>query len=167
MPDVVTLTAERVRELLDYDPATGVFRWRVSLMGRGAKAGAIAGTSNGQGRRQIKIEQRIYIASRLAFLWMTGRWPYRFVDHINGDTANDRWANLRQATDAQNAANSRAKGTLGFKGVTWDKSRQRFVARIKVNYRTINLGRFETAEAAHAVYVKAAQRHFGEFARAA
>jgi AP2 domain len=97
---------------------------------------------------------------------MTGNWPSRFIDHVDGDPINDRWATLRPASDSQNSANSRAKGTSGFKGVTWDKDRRVFAARIKVDYRTINLGRFPTAEEAHAVYAKAAREHFGEFARA-
>jgi hypothetical protein len=135
----------------------------VTLRGRGAKKGAIAGATNGNGYRQIKIDQVLYPIGRLAVLYMTGRWPKQLVDHRNCIKADNRWSNLREATSSQNGANSLRKT----KGAVWDKSRGQYVARIRVNYRQIWLGRFDTAKAAHAAYVTAAKRYFGDFARSA
>lgn len=106
------------------------------------------------------------MASNLAWLWMTNKWPSRLIDHINNDPSDDRWANLRQADYSQNGANSKARqGKTTPKGVTFDKRAGLYAARIKVNYRTINLGLFNAPEEAHAAYVAAARRYFGKFAR--
>lgn len=90
------------------------------------------------------------------------------IDHTNGNPSDDRWSNLRQANYSTNGANSkrwRKKQKSTPKGVTFDKARGLYAARIKVNYKTINLGRFKTRRAAHAAYMVAARTHFGEFAR--
>jgi hypothetical protein len=97
---------------------------------------------------------------------MTGKWPRKLVDHRNCINSDDRWRNLRPANHSQNGANSHDRPSLvPLKGVTWDRNRNKYAARIRVNYRTINLGRFDQPEAAHAAYVAAADKHFGEFAR--
>lgn len=97
---------------------------------------------------------------------MTGRWPKVTVDHINCIKADDRWCNLREATHSQNGANQHdRKSRVPFKGVTWVSRDKNYQAAIRINYRTITLGRFDTPEAAHAAYRKAARKHFGEFAR--
>jgi hypothetical protein len=88
------LTANEVRHLLDYDPATGVFRWRVKP-GRRVAAGAETGCVSNYGYKVIGIKGRVYQASRLAWLYVTGEWPEHDVDHANGDTADNRWDNLR------------------------------------------------------------------------
>ena len=132
------------------------------------RAGAIAGTLTNRGYRQLKIEQRFYSAGPLAFIWMTGRWPTKVIDHANCIKDDNRWSNLRAATRSQNAANGHIRKNKlysNLKGVTWSKRDQMFRATIKVNYRLINLGRFDTQEKAHAAYVAAARRHFGSFAR--
>lgn len=160
------LTAKRLREVLDYDPRTGHFTWLVNLRGRGARVGRRAGTLTKKGRIQIRVDQETFPASRLAVLWMTGRWPRRLVDHRNRKRSDDRWCNLRDANHSQNGANSCDRaGAAPLKGVTWDRNREQYAAKIRVNYRTINLGRFDTPEAANAVYATAARKHFGEFAR--
>lgn len=87
------LTAKRLRELLKYDAATGNFRWRVDRRGT-ARAGGIAGTVI-DGRRRIRIDGEKHSATRLAFLYVLGRWPKGTVTHLAGDDANDAWRNLR------------------------------------------------------------------------
>lgn len=156
--------ADRLRELLDYDYESGQFTWRVDRRGRFARAGVVAGTlTKKDGRNQICVDGRIYLASRLAVLWMTGRWPARLVDHRNLTPADDSWKNLRDADHSQNGANSR--GRSGVKGVVFTKGA--YQANIRVKYKNIYLGRFSTSEAAHAAYVAAARQHFGDFARGA
>src|SRR6516164_9069354 len=91
------LTADRLRNVLKYAPATGIFRWKISASTR-APVGTIAGTRNGRGYRQIRIDGRPYSASRLAWLYMTGKWPNSENSYINGKPSDTRWANLRKAT---------------------------------------------------------------------
>lgn len=93
--------------------------------------------------------------------------PGQKVDHRNGDGLDNRRANLRFATTAQNAQNSigRSDRSGRFKGVMWEKERQKWVVRIKVDGVYRNLGRFDDDEEAAQVYNEAATEHFGEFAR--
>jgi hypothetical protein len=167
MPD---LTQARLRELLTYDPATGIF---TRCVGRGGvRAGSVAGCvwekgANGPYLR-ISIDGRQYSAHRLAFLWITGEFPPDDVDHIDGDGLNNRLGNLRAATRTQNLANRRRhkNNTSGFKGVSFHKRERRFRAKIQVGGKTQNLGSFDTAESAHAAYCAAAEKTHGAFARA-
>jgi len=97
---------------------------------------------------------------------MTGSWPKHQVDHINRDTGDDRWENLREAKQSQNKANSKRyrNNSTGLKGVTWEAERELFTVRIRENGVYRRLGRFETVEEAHEAYKKAAKRIYGEFA---
>jgi hypothetical protein len=169
MKTLEDLTVEEVTALLDYDHKTGVFRW-VNCAGRWGRipAGSRAGTPNKEGYRYICINGRHYRACRLAFLIMTGEWPKHQVDHINRDTGDDRWENLREAKQTQNKANSKRykNNTTGFKGVTFDAERMKFTVRIRDNGTYRRLGRFDTAEEAHEAYKKATKQKYGEFANA-
>ena len=99
------LTAERLRELLNYDPDTGEFR-RCTSRG-GAAAGTLAGCPGGPGSyRIIRVDRVIFLAHRLAWLHSYGVWPTKDIDHIDGDKTNNRIANLREATRAQNVMNA-------------------------------------------------------------
>jgi hypothetical protein len=153
--------------MLDYDPKTGTFTWRVSRRGRFAHVGAVAGAKTKKGYRQICIDGTLYSAGSLAAFWMTGRWPVDQINYANGNGDDLRWTNLRPANHSQCGGTARARSPKKVdapKGVVWDKNRAKFVARIKVNYRTINLGRFDSIEGAHAAYATAACKYFGEFA---
>jgi AP2 domain/HNH endonuclease len=157
------LTAERLREVLAYDPLTGEWTWLVDGRGRFMRIGAKAGTAGKGGRRTICIDRVIYASARLAIFWTTGMWPERLIDHRNLNKGDDRWSNLRLANYSQNGANARGRGLLP-KGVSLTRN-GKFVAQIKINYRRLHLGHFDTAEAAHARYCQAAAEYFGEFAR--
>ena len=106
------LTAERLREVLNYDPQSGEFRRRVDRgRGRGHrwKAGTIAGRKAQY--IHINIDYALYAAHRLAWLYMTGEWPSRGIDHIDRDKHNNAWSNLRLADKSQNAMNSKMRST--------------------------------------------------------
>jgi len=165
------LTAAQLRARLDYIPSTGAFIWRYQPTARkewnSRYAGTRAGTLHSEGYRQIQLYGRFYFAHRLAFLWMTGKWPPVWVDHRDTDRSNDAWTNLRPATYSQNARNSqlRSSNTSGFKGAYWDKHKGYWGAAIRANGPTRFLGYYDTAEKAAAAYIKAAKRLYGEFAR--
>jgi hypothetical protein len=160
------LTAERLRELLHYDPETGVFTWRVNRRGP-MKAGDVAGRVHADyGYIIIGIDGGEYRANRLAFLYMEGKFPAHMAEHADRNRANNRWSNLRNATYSQNMFNIpvRAGNVSGRKGVVWSKNLEKWNARIGVNKKMLHLGYFEDKdEAAHA-YNKAAIAHFGDFA---
>ena len=167
------LTQARLKELLRYDPETGVFTWLV-WRPNGVKAGDEAGAIHKAcgGYRKIKIDSRGYLASRLAWLYMTGELPTFRVDHEDTDKLNNRWCNLRPATASQNAANARLsrRNTSGFKGVHYTRNRpstKKWAAHIRVDGVLKTLGYFAKPEDAHVAYTKAAEVAFGAFARSA
>jgi hypothetical protein len=97
---------------------------------------------------------------------MTGEWPSAEIDHIDKNKLNNAWNNLRAASRAQNLTNVAARSATGFKGVYWDKRRKKWKSHITHNRKTINLGRFNSPEAAHAAYMAKATELFQEFASA-
>ena len=159
------LTAERLRELLHYDPETGAWTW-VKPRNR-INPGDRAGWYNFYGYLRIRIDGWKYVASRLAFLYVLGRWPEAEIDHKDGNRLNNRWDNLREASHNENMWNMKRRrdNASGFKGVTWDKHRRKWTAHIKIDGRHIRLGLFRTPEAAHEAYKAKAIELFGEFAR--
>lgn len=157
------LTAERVRSLLTYDPATGVFTWRVTRTFT-ARAGSVAGRRRPDGRWELKIEGRWHQAHRVAWLWVTGQWPAGEIDHRSTDHTDNRWSNLREATTAQNGKNvGRIRSSSGFKGVTLHKS-GKYQASIKSDGRAKYLGLFDDPQAAADAYDAACLVLHGEFA---
>ena len=162
------LTRARLRELLDYNPKTGEFRWRKrprNSVHLDRSAGYVQPL---QGYRYIGIDGGLYLAHQLACFYMTGRWGRPSIDHRDGDATNNRWSNLRRATRSQNNANRfrPRHNTSGYKGVYLCGASGKWRAAITKNGENIPLGRFDTRQAAHAAYVAAARKHYGEFARA-
>lgn len=148
------LTAERLRCLLDYDPATGHFTRKVGRQGAGQ--GERAGCLRFGGYIQIGIDGRKYRAHRLAWLYVTGEWPKGEIDHINGDPADNRILNLRDVpniVNQQNRSRPMKRNVTGFLGVSAWKGR--YKAAIHAAGRDRHLGTFDTPEEAHAAYVGA------------
>jgi hypothetical protein len=160
MPDSISL--ERLRELLDYDPSTGIFRWKDDA-GRREK-GSVAG-SDMRGYLNIQIDGIKIRAHRLAWLWVNGTYPVGPLDHINGVRHDNRIANLRNATHSQNSTNRQPRRQTGFKGIHLRKATGLYVAKIMKNGKRLHLGEFPTPELAHEAYIKAANELHGEFAR--
>src|SRR5580704_1773693 len=111
------ITIEALKTVLDYDPLTGVFRWRIRPRQRACSE--IAGSVNSYGYRMICVAQKIYRAHRLAWFYVYGEWPTNEIDHINGKKDDNRIVNLRLADKQKNQANSkrRSTNTTGFKGI--------------------------------------------------
>lgn len=158
------IDASRLRQILEYDPETGVWRWQACHQ----RYGWPAGCRNKAGYLRIHVGGKLEYAHRLAFLYMTGEMPDQ-VDHIDGDRANNAWRNLRETDASRNAANAKLarNNKVGLKGVSWCQSANRYQASICCQKQQRHLGFFDSPEAAHAAYVVAANRLFGEFARAA
>lgn len=164
-----SLTAERVRDLLDYNPETGDLIWihpqskRVAL---GDIAGARHRSRNAKSDRfNIGIDGVRYLAHRVIWLWMTGKWPNHEIDHWDQNGANNRWDNLREATKLQNAKNVAltSRNTSGAKGARFEERSGKWIAEIRVDNRKIWLGLHETMEAAAAAYRAAVEKYHGEF----
>lgn len=141
------LTQERLKEVLHYDPETGIFTWLKSRRCP-VKSGGVAGTTNAKGYRQIMVDYRMYLAHRIAYLYIYGEMPDGMLDHHDQDKSNNRILNLRPATRGQNMLNVgvRADNTSGHVGVSWFKERQKWVATITVDKRLHHLGYFDNLE---------------------
>lgn len=150
-----SLTASRLREVLRYDPETGVFHRLTD--GGGVKAGSVAGCVQRVGYVVIRIDDVLYYAHRLAWLYVTGSWPEDIVDHMDGNRANNRIKNLREASpkvNAQNVRRAQKNNKSGLLGVSWSKADKCWKAQIYSNGKGKCIGYFRTASEAHDAYVK-------------
>lgn len=160
------ITVEQLKEDLHYNPDTGEFT-RLIHRGNRYKNRTTAGCVKSLGYIEIGLRNKVYLAHRLAWLYMTGEWPVKFIDHIDGNPSNNKWSNLRQATEHQNTMNRKIIKTnsSGVKGVCWNAKLGKWQAGIKYNYKSIHLGLFDDIdEAAKAVSDKRQELH-GQFAR--
>lgn len=156
---MTTLTHERVRELFDYNPNTGVFIRRDQTYVRARKRVG----RNRSKYQTVNIGGKVCYAHRLIWLWMTGRWPSAEIDHVDRDGRNNMWSNLREATSAENKHNRPPKGRWP-KGVGFYPPTGRWFARVRKDGRMLYLGYFGTPDEAHQAYLAAAQRLYGAFA---
>lgn len=156
----------RIREILDYNAATGVFRWRVD-MSSNIKAGMTTGSRTKKGYLLIRAERRTYLAHRLAWFWMTGRWPKEQIDHRNRKKDDNRWDNLREATNSENHLNRgpNSNNTSGFKGVSLNSKIGKYEAYLTVHGQRRFLGYHDTPELAHAAYASEISRVSPAFGR--
>lgn len=168
------LTQQRLREVLDYNPQTGIFKWRrqasTGTSADGARnrwAGKIAGASHVEGYRLISVDNEKFRGARLAWLYMTGEWPQHHVDHIDGNPSNDAWANLREATRSENMCNTktRADNLSGARGVSWNARKGLWHARVNVRGKLHHCGYFKTIEEAKKARDTKAEELHGAFAR--
>jgi len=169
----LSLTSAYLRSRLHYNPETGVFTW-LSVAGndaatksRNAKfAGKVAGNKTQHGYWRVYIDRIPCQAHCLAWLYVHGEWPTTDIDHIDRDRLNNRIANLRLATRAQNNANAsvRKSSLSQIKGVSWDKQKGKWSARIKFGNRQTHIGYFSTKNDAATAYLAVAKIVFGEFA---
>ena len=167
----MALTLERLKEVLTYDPVTGLFRWLPRPASRPSDnwnqkyAGKKAGCVSKIGYVVIRVDDVLYYGHRLAWLYVIGAWPSEQIDHVDVDKANNAWVNLREATNTQNSMNTRGweNKKTGVKGVyTHD---DRFRSAIQVNGVQRHLGVFHTKEDAAKAYRTAAFAAFENFSR--
>lgn len=163
------ITQSDLKDILRYDSATGAFFWLVTR-GKarvGSEAGKLRRASDRYVSKVICIRGRSYKAHRLAWLYVYGCWPDGEIDHINNDPLDNKIANLRVATHAQNLRNQRLSmaNTSGVKGVTWNAATSSWKAQIKVSGKCLHLGLFRSLDDAAFVRKQAEQKEFGEFAR--
>lgn len=178
------LSHNDLKSLLDYDANTGLLTWKTrssywfnETSSQSKEQSAAAWNSryagkpalnniNKDGYRQGSILNKGYLAHRIVWFYMTGEWPKNKIDHKNNCRSDNKWTNLREATNSQNGSNSIiSKNNLsGYKGVYWNKKDKRWFSQITHNRKTINLGRFKNKEDAAIAYNFAAIEMFGEFA---
>lgn len=155
------LTQERLKELLSYNKTTGIFT-RLTDNKRGRHIGDVAGNHHSDGYIYIYVDGETYAAHRLAWLYVHGQWPIGDLDHKYGQEAGNGIDNLREAThktNMQNERRPRSNNKSGFLGVHWRKERQRWVAQLRVNGKSLRFGSFKTAEEAHSAYLAAKRKY--------
>jgi hypothetical protein len=167
------ISAEYARQLLDYNPETGVLTWKARTPdmfkdGKRPKewrcrnwnskcAGKVAGCDRGDGYWVLRIDDILHFRHRIAWLIKTGDWPSDEIDHRDGVDKGDVISNLRPATHAENMQNARMKrnNKSGFIGVSWSKAASKWGARINFQGRYVHLGLFDDPAEASAAYLKA------------
>jgi hypothetical protein len=165
---------EWLRELLSYDKRSGVLTWKVlpttsrsNICHNNKCGGKIAGTIGPKGYVMIGIGQIYYLAHRIIWKLMTGFDPVDQIDHIDANKSNNRWSNLREATNGLNIQNSKVRkdNTSGIKGVHWDMQHKKWRAVISANGKSMRLGRYSSLNEAARVISRARLEMHGSFAR--
>lgn len=157
------ITQKKIKEVMKYESETGNFIW-IRPVHRKC-IGQVAGSLKMRGEIEIKISGKAYSAHRLVWLYLFGYLPVEYIDHINGNRADNRIVNLRVATNSQNQANRglHSTNTSGFRGVCWNKKSSKWQAGIKVKGKSFHLGMFENPTDASNAYKAAAEKYFGEY----
>lgn len=161
------LCLDFLRSILRYNAESGKLFWLVDWQKPRAMIGSEAGSIVG-GYHRISINHKKYLSHRLVWFYVHGAWPNDQIDHINGDKTDNRLKNLRLADSSTNQSNigvRPSKKTPWPKGVSYEASRGKWRAGIKVHGKSYNLGYHASPELAHDAYVRASRKHFGEFAR--
>jgi hypothetical protein len=150
------MNVKRLREVLNYDSETGVFRWKERLA-RKLQIGDVAGhVSAPRGTVQIRINGVNYLAHRLAWMYMHGQSPKATIDHLNGNPSDNRIANLRDVSHQMNMENIRHASAHSRSGVLGAHEKNgRWRSRIHVDGKSHWLGYFDSADRAHKAYLKA------------
>lgn len=156
---MIELSAEVVRDILSYEPETGIFKWRKKT--GNVRAGYVAGTLGRCGYVIISIKRRTYKAHRLAWLHVTGSWPTDEIDHKNRIKTDNRFQNLRDCSGTENQHNTglRSDNKSGNRGVRYDAKRGKWESRIRLCGKILHLGRFLSERDAVTAYQEARAAH--------
>lgn len=163
--NVPILTQDRLKELLNYDPETGVFVWRRT----GKAAGTVTEQRGATSYLRINIGGCIHYGHRLAWLYVYGIHPVGVIDHANRNGLDNSIRNLRLTSQVMNAGNAKIRrdNRSGFRGVSFCKQTQKWRAQLRFGKCSVNIGRFATKDEARAAYEQAAGDRFGDFLRRA
>lgn len=157
------ITQKRLKELLKYNPGTGVFSW---IKGRGGrKPGSVAGCLNPDGYVQIYVDRHNYRAHVLAWIYLNGEYPSQWIDHINRVRDDNRESNLRLVSPHENGCNQsiRSDNKSGCKGVNWDKVNKKWRVEINAKNTRLRIGRFSDLELASLIAEEAREKYHGVF----
>jgi hypothetical protein len=161
-------TPDELRQMFHYDPESGFLYWKVRASRR-IQIGDVAGVASAKekGRITVGISGRLFRAHVIAWAVVTGVWPENEIDHRDENPGNNKWKNLREASKSQNTCNIRhiKSNTSGYKGVSYDKKRNKYAAKIKKDGKIAYLGRFNTPWEASAAYQAACKLLHKEFAK--
>lgn len=158
------ITQSELKELLDYNPETGIFTWLCNR-GMNKRKGKAAGSKFLTGYILIKINNIFYCAHRLAWLYVNGHDPKEFIDHINRIKDDNRLCNLREASRVENGYNRKLSinNKSGIKGITWCSHYKKWLARINVNGIRKFIGYFENINDAEISIIESRKKYHGEF----
>ena len=136
------LTQTRLKEVLNYNPKTGIFIRKTYASSNAPKGDVAGGISHRLGYHRINVDNESYLSHRLAWLYIHGYFPEHGLDHINRNVADNRIANLREAGKQCNARNygNPKNNTSGVKGVFWHSQRYKWGAQIVINHKRKSLG---------------------------
>lgn len=154
------LTADRVRELFNYDSHTGLLSRRVSRKIKNPSTKI--GWKTKEGYLRLSIDKRCYYAHRIIWLWITGYWPNNEIDHINCQHDDNRIVNLREVDSRMNKENlrgPRSDNKCGLLGVHLRNDTNKYEAKIKAGDKRISLGSFKNKEDAYNAYLSAKRKH--------
>ncbi len=152
-----------IRELIDYNPETGVLTAKVNFSGR--QAGSVIGSQTWQGYYAFSLFGKKCFAHRLAWLLHYGEWPSQPIDHINGIKTDNSIRNLRLCSLSQNQFNkpTQKNNTTGVKGVYWNKRDKRYVASVQFNGKKYSAGHHKDIDSAKEAVMKLREKLAGEF----
>ena len=162
----MTLSQEELQSILEYDPMTGILRWKENRSN--IVKGSVAGCVSKAGYKVVNIKSKTYFVHRIIWIILFGNIPTDFfIDHINGKKTDNRLENLRLATNSQNQQNRPApkNSSSGYRGVTWHKSVSKWMARICINRKRQTIGFFDSAEEAYNAYKEEAKKQFSHINR--
>ena len=148
------MTQNELKEALNYEPSTGIFTW----IKNNKEAFGICPL----GYKRLKLKGKTYKQHRLAWLYMEGYFPKEFIDHINGIKTDNRFCNLREATNTENQHNRikpSSNSSHNLIGITWNKEASKWCSRISVDKKRIHLGYFGDKENAHQAYLDAKRKY--------
>lgn len=159
----MTLQHKLLVRFLRYNPERGKFYWRKTFYN--VKANQVAGNINPSGYIEIGVFGKRYLAHRLAWFYVHGKWPQHEIDHINRIRDDNRIANLREATHAENLRNQKLnkRNTSGHRGVCWDAEKRLWLVQVGFHGKTVYGGRFALKADAVARYNKISQKLYGKF----
>lgn len=164
MSDKPLIGHDELLRILNYDKETGIFTWKINHFK--CRKGAIAGRTHHTGYVQFDVYGRRYLAHRMAWFFVHGKWPEHEIDHINGNHSDNRIANLREALQKENARNKgiNVRNKSGVKGVSWSKRERKWKCVVTHEYIIYHLGTYDDIELAELIVREAREVLHGEFA---